>query len=331
MKSPLVSIVIPNYNSMKTIRLCLDGVFSQNYQNFEVIVVDDGSTDGCTDIIKQYDCTLIPTPQNSGPSVARNLGAAAAKGEIIFFLDSDVALFPDAIDNTLDEFEKDSRIGSVCGIYDKTPLIRDSIIEDYRSLQAFHWRKSYEGVVTPGFFSLGAIKKSVFEEVGEFNTSLRDSEDAEYGHRLSKNYDLILTSRVMGRHDDDDKISIVMKKLFRRGRTRVPLYLSRKKAMQGFETPNRALALVFALLFFMSLPALALGAIWSILPGILLAIFMLLDFGQYLFVHKERGLGFSVLFVAIHVTVSAVACLGVFKGFFDWVFDASFRKEGVMS
>ena len=108
-------IVVPAYNEARRLPGSIDAMLKwadDAGADVEIIVVDDGSTDGCTDIIKQYDCTLIPTPQNSGPSVARNLGAAAAKGEIIFFLDSDVALFPDAIDNTLDEFEKDSRIGS---------------------------------------------------------------------------------------------------------------------------------------------------------------------------------------------------------------------------
>lgn len=325
----LISVVIPNYNSTKTIGLCLEALMQQTHQNMEVIVVDDGSNDGCLDIIKNYQVTLLSTGNNSGPSRARNIGAHAAKGELIFFLDSDVALFPNALENTISEFGKDARLGSVCGIYDKVPLVRDSLVEDYRSLQAYHWRKSSEGIVTPGFFSLGAVKTSVFKEIGDFNETLRDSEDAEYGHRLSEHYLLLLTSEVMGRHDDDDSVRIIMKKLFRRARTRVPLYFHRGKPMKGFETPARALALVAAGLTFMSLPLVLFSSVLGLLPLFTFLSFVLLDFGQYRFVLRERGFLFLFFFTATHLIVSAAAFAGLTKGVLDWVFIPTFRREGV--
>ena len=330
-RDTLVSVVIPNYNSIKTIKMCLDAVVNQTHPTMEILVVDDGSTDGSDTIIASYPCQSIKTQKNCGPSTVRNIGAHAAKGEIIFFLDSDVALFPDAVTNALNEFNLDPTLGSVCGIYDKVPLIRDNLIEDYRCLQAYYWRMSTEGIVTPGFFSLGAVKKRVFEEVGDFNITLRDSEDAEYGHRISKNYRLLLTSKVMGRHDDDDQLFIMMSKLFKRARTRVPLYFSRRKFMKGFETINRSLALAFALLTFLTLPLSLLTSWAALLPISSLVIFCGLDFGQYRFVAKEKGLVFLIYFTSVHLFVSAYAGLGVIKGMIDWVIDPSFRREAVMN
>jgi glycosyltransferase involved in cell wall biosynthesis len=325
-----VSVVIPNYNSSKTILLCLEALVNQSHNNLEILLIDDGSTDQCLALAEPFGIQILHTGVNAGPSKARNMGAKAATGEVIFFLDSDVALFPEAIANTLVAFNSDASLGSVCGIYDKVPLIRDSLVEDYRSLQAYHWRKSSEGIVTPGFFSLGAVKTSVFCDIGGFNEALRDSEDAEYGHRLSQKYQLLLTSKVMGRHDDDDQVTTIMRKLFNRARTRVPLYFSRGKPMKGFETPARALALAFAAGVFMALPLVFLTSVFSLLPLLSLVIFMALDWPQYVFVYGEKGLAFSIFFTLVHLLVSATAFAGLLKGIFDWCIDPTFRREGVL-
>jgi teichuronic acid biosynthesis glycosyltransferase TuaG len=90
----LVSIVMPNYNSGKYISESIKSVLSQTYVNFELIIVDDCSSDGSVDIINTYikkDCRikLIRLDRNSGPAIARNLAIKSAKGRYIAFLDSD--------------------------------------------------------------------------------------------------------------------------------------------------------------------------------------------------------------------------------------------------
>jgi GT2 family glycosyltransferase len=90
---PLISVVICTHNGSRTIRECLEGVARLDYPNFEVIVVDDGSTDGTPDVVGAYDVRLIRT-KNCGLSSARNTGMQAAAGEIIAYLDDDA--YPDA-------------------------------------------------------------------------------------------------------------------------------------------------------------------------------------------------------------------------------------------
>ncbi len=323
----LVSVIIPNYNSAKTIRLCLEGIYQQDYSNFEVIVVDDCSTDKSVKIIQEFPCKLYHNLRNSKVSVTRNHGASKARGEIFFFVDSDVVLLPDAITNLVREFQADATIGCVCGMYDKTPLIRDSIFEDYRTLQNHYWQISSEGFVTPGNFALGAIKREVFYEIGEFNTKLTQSEEVEYGHRLNQKYKLLYTSKVIGKHDHDDKLSVIMSKLAERARQRVPLYLKRRKFMKGFETGSRAFGLLFAFLTVPALVLVFLSPIFLIIPfGFLLA-FLLTDLKQYLFVLKEKGIGFTLFFIGVHYLVSVNAAFGLVRGIFDWIFKKSFREN----
>lgn len=85
---PKFSIIIPVYNVEKYLRKCLNSVFSQNYKNYEVIVVNDGTKDNSMDIVKDYPVKVI-NQKNQGLSVARNNGVEKATGEYILFLDSD--------------------------------------------------------------------------------------------------------------------------------------------------------------------------------------------------------------------------------------------------
>src|SRR4051812_8939960 len=87
---PLVSVVIPTYNRAGIIGRTIDNIFEQTYRRFELIVVDDGSTDDTPATLAKYGSRIRAIRQNNaGPAIARNRGAAAAVGEIIAFQDSD--------------------------------------------------------------------------------------------------------------------------------------------------------------------------------------------------------------------------------------------------
>ncbi|HYE37152.1 glycosyltransferase family A protein [Methylocaldum sp.] len=88
--TPLVSVVIPAYNAMAFLRQTLDSVLAQTYDNLEVIVVDDGSTDGTSDLLHGYGERITVLRQaNAGQAAARNYGARVARGDMLAFLDSD--------------------------------------------------------------------------------------------------------------------------------------------------------------------------------------------------------------------------------------------------
>src|SRR5262247_707748 len=91
---PKISVVIPVFNAGDLLTECLTRLHRSDYANFEVIVVDDGSTDNSGEIARSFTCQVMKTPGRGGPAAARNLGARHAIGEILFFLDSDVMVQP---------------------------------------------------------------------------------------------------------------------------------------------------------------------------------------------------------------------------------------------
>lgn len=95
--APFISIVIPNRNGEATIGKCLEAAFSSNYDNFEVVVVDDCSEDRSVEIIQKFPCKLFQLEKHSGASKARNFGALNSSGEILFFTDADCLLLEDTL------------------------------------------------------------------------------------------------------------------------------------------------------------------------------------------------------------------------------------------
>lgn len=320
-----VSVIIPNYNYEKTLGLCLEAVYAQTFQPAEVIVVDDGSTDGSIDIASRFPCTVVRSRLNRGSGAARNVGAARASGDVLFFLDSDVVLQPDAIAQAMRLLRADPTLGSVCGIYAKEPLIRDSLVEEYRSLQAHYWRRSSVGLVSVGFFSLGAVRRDVFEELGPFNERLLQTEDAEYGCRLSERYGLLLTDKVVGSHDDDDALWPMMRKLARRTRDRVPLYLRRRRFMTGFETRERAFGVLAAALSAAGLVGAAAMPVLAVPAAAGLAAFVLADRGMYRFVRREKGWVFLGYFLGVHYLVTLSVAVAVTDGLARCALSPGFR------
>lgn len=103
--APLVSIIVPVYNSERFLKQCLASLAAQTYDNIEVIVVDDGSTDGSRTIIADFASVderfRVITQQNAGPARARNAGLTAAKGEFVYFFDSDDWCEPALVERTV--------------------------------------------------------------------------------------------------------------------------------------------------------------------------------------------------------------------------------------
>ena len=104
-KNPLVSVIIPVYNVEPYLRQCLDSVSGQTYQNLEILVIDDGSTDSCGKICDEYakcdDRIKVFHTENRGLSAARNLGLDSMTGEYVAFIDSDDWFELDAIEETI--------------------------------------------------------------------------------------------------------------------------------------------------------------------------------------------------------------------------------------
>ena len=101
--APYFSIIVPMYNAEKYIRICVNSILMQTFQDFELIIVDDCSTDNsykiCNELYGNNEkVRLFRHEKNQGPGVARNLGIENSRGEYIFFIDSDDAIIPNALE-----------------------------------------------------------------------------------------------------------------------------------------------------------------------------------------------------------------------------------------
>jgi glycosyltransferase involved in cell wall biosynthesis len=168
--SARISVVIPAYNSSRYLSSCLDHLGRSGFRDYECIVVDDCSTDGSAEVARQYGVTVLYTDRRRGPAHARNLGAKAAQGEILCFLDADVCVYPDTLERIWRNFAEDDQLAAVMGSYDDAPEARD-FVSMYRNLMhCFVHHNSQRNACT--FWSgCGAIRKSVFLNFTGFDES----------------------------------------------------------------------------------------------------------------------------------------------------------------
>src|SRR4030065_572228 len=111
---PRVSVVIPCYNNISYLRECLDSVLNQTLTDYEVILIDDGSTDGTSEIIQSYLPRIKYLRQpNQGPAAARNAGIEAASGECIAFPEADDLWYPEKLEVQLKFMEANPRFAWV--------------------------------------------------------------------------------------------------------------------------------------------------------------------------------------------------------------------------
>ena len=144
MTSDLVSVVIPVYNSETYLEECLNSVISQTYQNIEIIVIDDGSTDSSPDILKKYsDRVNVFSQKNNGLASALNLGISKMKGHWFKWFSPDDVMYPYTIETLVDEAKKlsdDTIIYSNWNIMDDTGnIIREFHESNYDELSDFDY------------------------------------------------------------------------------------------------------------------------------------------------------------------------------------------------
>lgn len=114
-----VTIIIPAYNAEAYLQRCLDSIFSQDFNGYEVIVIDDGSTDGTAALLEGYPQVKVIHQENQGMATARNRGLEVAQGDYILFVDSDDKLMPHALSNLAPQINGEDIIGFGSSIYNE--------------------------------------------------------------------------------------------------------------------------------------------------------------------------------------------------------------------
>ncbi len=185
-RPPRVSVVIPAHDCPDQLRFCLDRLATSTSDDYELIVVDDASTDDTAAVAESYGARVIRLERNAGPAEARNRGAQEAVGDILYFIDADTGVHPPNVADVIAAFDEDPGLDALFGSYDTQPT-EPNFISQYRNL--FHHFVHQQGREEASTFwsGCGAMKREVFLGHGGFDPGLyaRPSiEDIELGARL---------------------------------------------------------------------------------------------------------------------------------------------------
>jgi glycosyltransferase involved in cell wall biosynthesis len=199
MKGNLVSVVIPCYNQALFLPEAIETVLQQTYREFEVIVVDDGSTDTTVEVAQAYPIRYI-YQENQGLPAARNTGIRASRGEFIVLLDSDDRLFPHALQAGLRTLEQNPdclmATGDFAFVSANGTWMRPSlkpIIKDHH----------YQALLRCNFIEMTAtciFRRQAFDIVGLFDPTLRASEDYEFYLRLVRKCQIVCYGNIIAEY-----------------------------------------------------------------------------------------------------------------------------------
>jgi glycosyltransferase involved in cell wall biosynthesis len=196
-------VIVPVYNGTHYLGLCLDAILASGYSDYELILVDDASTDGSGEIGRHKGATVIRLHRQSGPAAARNAGAKCARGEILLFIDADVVVQPTTLERVAANFLQHPGIVAVFGSYDDSPAATN-FFSQYKNL-CHHFVHQHACAEASTFWAgCGAVRRSVFLEVNGFN-ELRYTkpsiEDIELGYRLhAQGYRIRLDKELQVKH-----------------------------------------------------------------------------------------------------------------------------------
>ncbi len=199
-----VSVIIPVYNAGKTIREALDSVLAQTYRDFELIIVNDGSTDDSDAVIHRYitdgrgDITCV-AQKNKGAAAARNAGIRIARGELIAFLDADDLWDTDKLKTAVDALE--ARPEAMMVFSDMRHSVDGKMIHaSYLHERGYRHVSSgqvYDNLLKENFIFTPTVvmRKSVFATIGYFDESLKIAEDYDLWLRVARDHEVLFVDR----------------------------------------------------------------------------------------------------------------------------------------
>lgn len=207
---PVLSIVVPVYNGGHAFRCCLTSLTRWtpdpnqpgDSAAVEIIVVSDGDSDGSWRLAEEFGVQLIRCPESKGPARARNIGAEAATGDILVFVDADVEILPDTVSRVIDSFKANPQLAALIGSYDDAPGA-PNFLSQYKNL--FHHYTHQTACLEASTFwgACGAIRRPIFQAVGGFDEAYRRPciEDIELGYRLKQaGYTIHLRKDIQVKH-----------------------------------------------------------------------------------------------------------------------------------
>lgn len=242
-RAPLLSVVIPNRNGAATIERCLEAAFAAHGADFEVIVADDASEDDSLARIGRFPCRVVRLPRHAGAGAARNAGARAARGEVLFFTDVDCLIQPDALARAVAALAG-ARNLAVGGTYTIAPS-RPRFFDRFQSVFIHHFET--RGAPQTDYLATHALAipaRAFRRHAGFTEDALAMIEDVEFSHRLRRaGCRLVMDPALQVRHIFDYSLAGSLRNAFRKARYWTCYSLGARDLLADSGTASRELKL----------------------------------------------------------------------------------------
>jgi len=327
-RRPSLSVVVPVRNGGRDFERCLRRLRDSHLADFELIVVDDGSTDDSAAVAERAGAIVVRLDRPQGPAAARNRGARAASAPLVFFLDADVAVHPRALDRALARFAADPGLSALFGSYDDAPAA-PGIVSQYRNLlhHFVHQQGTFRDDIRPVhtfWTGCGLIRREVFLAFGGFDPRLYPRpaiEDIELGYRLTRaGHRIVLARDVLATHLKRWTLGeMVRTDIFRRG---VPWMLLIKRTgtvetdLNVKASQKLCVALTGLTLLAAAGSVLAPGAGLAAAAG--LAAIVALNRPFFAFLARRKGWPFACAAVPLHLVYYGCCGLSVILAAAHW-------------
>lgn len=328
----MISVIIPFYNAAAYLEVCLEALRRSEHQNYELILVNDGSSDASPKIARRYSERVLSFSSPRGPAFARNRGAEAAKGDILFFIDADIICFPDTLGRVGEAFAADRDLAAVIGSYDDAPPAAN-FVSRYKNLTHHFVHQNASSSASTFWTGCGAIKRSIFQEFSGFDESFQKPsiEDIELGYRLrARGHKITLCKQLIVKHAKRWTFTGLLRSdIFDRAIPWTVLQLSYGGILNDLNVGRAQRAsLVFACLAALS-AVLSLWNLWF-LAGTAAALLPVLGWNRrlYRFYHSHGGPWFCLRAVAMHWLYYLYSALAFAVGCLQYCFGRRLAREG---
>ena len=305
-KIPLISVITPVYNGGYAFVCCLLAILRSQFKDWELIVVDDGSIDLSAAIALKFGAKVLQTSGREGPGSARNLGAKAAIGKYLCFIDADCEIVDDAISKLAQTLQSRPEIDVLFGSYDDAPQA-SNFVAQYKNLMHHYVHQQGSEDASTFWAGFGVVRRTLFLDVGGFDVRRypRPSiEDIELGYRLKQaGAKIILAKDLQVKHHKAWKLfGLVKTDVIDRGIPWTKLLLSDKSNFVNdlnLQTSSRvSVVATYSLLLCLLVSIFN----WvALLPSLLLAALLLyLNWDVYRFFGRKRGFMFALKVIPIH-------------------------------
>lgn len=294
-----LSVIVPVYNSRAELEQCLAALAKSDYDDFDVLIVDDGSTIPIEPVALANGFEYMRLAGPGGPARARNRGAQKARGEYVVFVDADVCVHPQTLSLFAAAFAEDPTIDAVIGSYDADPAY-PSFISQYKNLFHHYVHQNSDGEVQTFWSGCGAMRRDLFLGFGGFDEQRYRRpaiEDIELGTWVSAaGHRIVLDRRIKAKHLKRWTLWNLLKTdVFDRGIPWTRLMLRAGTVANKLNvTPVQRLSVALVYLAALALLAAAWQPKALIIVAALGLTVTLLNLDFYRFFARNRGIWFAV-------------------------------------